>query len=127
MSFWDWLTASEKGELLVAATAGGIVSAAMDWNGILPATQKLVVGAISAYFLSPLAIPFLGWILEGLSVPEDKVLGMSGFIMGVIGIVVIETIKKAAQIKLASLTAQAAPAPTPQLDAANPGQEGSDK
>lgn len=108
MSFWEWL-ASEKGELLTAATAGGVVSAAMDWTGFIPAVRKIVVGAISAYFLSPLAIPFVGWILDGISVPEDKALGMSGFIMGVIGIVVIDTLIRAAQIKLGSLQTKATP------------------
>ncbi|QJD54336.1 hypothetical protein [Aminobacter phage Erebus] len=102
MNFWEWF-ASEKGELLTAATAGGIVSAAMDWTGFLPAVRKIVVGTISAYYLSPLAIPYVGWALDGISVPQDKALGMSGFIMGVLGIVVIDTIMRAAQIKLAGL------------------------
>lgn len=111
MTFWEWL-GSEKGELITAATAGGIVSAAMDWTGFIPAARKIVVGAISAYFLSPLAIPFVGWILDGISVPEDKALGMSGFIMGVLGIVVIDTLIRAAQIKLGTLQVQPPIVPT---------------
>ncbi len=128
MSFWEWLSSTEKGELIIAAVAGGVVSAAMDWNGFLPATRKLVVGGIAAYYLSPIAAPYLEWILEGISVPADKAIGMSGFIMGVVGIVVIETIQKAAQIKLGKISvqqveAQVAVQPTLQVQPGGEGKE----
>lgn len=91
----DWKT------LLTAGVAGSAVSAAMEWTGMLPAIRKMVVGTLCALYLSPLAVPVLTWALNGLSVPSAAVrsTGLSGFLMGVVGIVVIEIIMKALQIK----------------------------
>lgn len=128
-AFWEWL-AGDKGQLLVAGTAGAVVSSIMEWTGVLPALRKIAVGATTAYFLSPLAVPFLGWLLDGISVPTENAAGMSGFLMGVLGIVVIETIYRAAQIKLRNLGTEppAAPpvSPTGLPDVSACKQEGED-
>jgi len=98
MSIFDWFQ-TDKGSLLVAGLAGSAVSAAMEWTGFLPAIRKIVVGTLSALYLSPLAVPFLTWILGGLSVPPENASGVGGFLMGVVGIVVIEIILKAFKLK----------------------------
>lgn len=98
MTLFDWFQ-SEKGSLLVAGLAGSAVSAAMEWTGFLPAVRKIIVGTLAALYLSPLAVPFLSWVLSGLSVPPDNASGVGGFLMGVVGIVVIEIILKAFHLK----------------------------
>lgn len=104
-SLLEWL-GGDKGQLLTAGTAGAAVSAMMEWTGFLPAVRKIVVGAIAAYYISPLAAPFIGWLLDGISVPTENASGMSGFITGVLGIIIIETLTRAAQIKLRNLGAE---------------------
>ncbi|QPC87155.1 hypothetical protein GA830_10675 [Mesorhizobium sp. NBSH29] len=98
MTMLEWL-AQGKGELLTAGFLGSVVAAAMEWTGVFPAVRKILVGTISAVYLSPLGLPFLEWVLNGISVPRESAAGMSGFLMGVTGIVVIEIILKAFRIK----------------------------
>lgn len=94
MSFLEWI-AGEKGQLLQAGLAGSAVSAAMEWTGFLPSIRKIVVGTLCALYLSPLAVPILGWALGIAQVPEENAAGVSGFLMGVTGIIVIEIVLKA--------------------------------
>lgn len=98
MSFWDWL-ASTKGELLLAGLAGAVVSAVTEWNGWRLATRKVVVGVICALYLWPLALPLLGWALGALHIPQENAVSLSGFVMGMIGIIVIEIILKAFRLR----------------------------
>lgn len=98
MSIFEWL-AQGKGELLTAGFLGSVVAAAMEWTGVLPGVRKIVVGTICAVYLSPLGLPLLAWILDGINVPAESAAGMSGFLMGVTGIVVIEIILKAFRLK----------------------------
>lgn len=92
-SFSSWMQTA-TGELATAGLAGAAVSAAMEWSGFLPAVRKIIVGTLCALYLSPLAIPLLSLVLGGLNVPPEKTAGMSGFLMGVLGIVVIEILLK---------------------------------
>lgn len=94
MTFWDWLH-GHTGELLKAGLAGSAVAAAMEWNGVLPAIRKIVVGTLCALYLSPLMVPMLEWVLGTMQVPRDQAAGVSGFLMGVLGIIVIEILLKA--------------------------------
>lgn len=105
MTIWDWLSQG-KGELLTAGFLGSVVSAAMEWTGTLPAIRKIVVGTICAVYLSPLALPLLSWILAGINVPPESAAGMSGFLTGVTGIVIIEIILKAFRLKRDGLDAK---------------------
>lgn len=98
MTLWEWWQ-SGKADLLTAGLAGSAVSAAMEWTGILPAIRKIVIGTLAALYLSPLAVPMLGWILDGLHVPDENTTGLSGFLMGIVGIVVIEIILKAFNLR----------------------------
>ncbi len=92
-SFAAWLETA-TGELATAGLAGAAVSAAMEWTGFRSAVRKIVVGTLCAMYLSPLAIPLLSWVLGAIDVPIEKTAGMSGFLMGVLGIVVIEILFK---------------------------------
>ncbi|WP_188130487.1 hypothetical protein [Neomesorhizobium albiziae] len=42
--------------------------------------------------LLPVALPLLDWALDSLSVPAENAAGMSRFLVGVTGIIVIEII-----------------------------------
>lgn len=94
MNIMDWLS-SEKGQLLQSGLAGSAVSAAMEWTGFMPAVRKIVVGTLCALYLSPLAVPLLGTVLGIAKVPRENAAGVSGFLMGVTGIIVIEILLKA--------------------------------
>lgn len=90
---WSWLQ-SAKGELFQAGFAGAMVSAAMEWTGILPAVRKIVVGTLCAMYLSPITAPVFAWAFGGLSIPQENAVGVSGFLMGVVGIIFIEIVLK---------------------------------
>lgn len=98
MAILDWLS-SATGELFKAGLAGSAVAAAMEWTGFLPAIRKIVVGTLCALYLSPLAVPLLEWVLGTIQVPRDQAAGVSGFLMGVLGIIVIEIILKAFRLR----------------------------
>ncbi|WP_378952029.1 hypothetical protein [Mesorhizobium sp. ANAO-SY3R2] len=98
MSLWEWFSTG-KGELLQAGFLGSVVAAVMEWNGVIPALRKIIVGTICALHLSPVALPLLAWALGNLQVPQENAAGLSGFLMGVTGIIVIEIILKAFRLR----------------------------
>ena len=98
MTILDWLN-SATGELFKAGLAGSAVAAAMEWSGVLPAIRKIFVGTICALYLSPIAVPLLEWVLGTIQVPRDQAAGVSGFLMGVVGIIVIEILLKAFRLR----------------------------
>lgn len=89
-NFYEWLW-GESGVLLRAGVAGSAVSVVMEWNGWNSAIRKFIIGAISSYYLSPLAIPLISHVLGFISVPDRNAPSLSGFIMGVVGVIVIES------------------------------------
>lgn len=109
MTVWDWLQ-SDKGGVLVAGVVGSAVSAAMDWNGPVKALRALFVGGACSYYLHPLAIPMVSWVLGGLNVPAENATGTSGFLMGIVGIVIVEIIIKAFKLRRDNMTGVNAPA-----------------
>lgn len=125
MTFLEWWQ-SDKASLVLAGLAGSAVSAAMEWTGVLPAVRKIVVGTLSAIYLSPLSTPFLGWVLDGISVQPENAPSMSGFLMGVVGIVVIEIILKAFKLRRDNLEngGNSQPITPPPPTSVAPGQEG---
>lgn len=94
MSIFDWLT-GEKGQLLQSGLAGSAVAAAVEWTGIMPSLRKIIVGSLCALYLSPIAVPMLSWALGMGGIPIENAAGVSGFLMGVGGIIVIEIVLKA--------------------------------
>jgi hypothetical protein len=99
MTIMEWLQ-GESGKLLTAGLSGSAVSVAMEWTGVLPAIRKIVVGSACAMYLSPLAVPMLEWGLGVVNVPEENGATLGGFLMGVVGIVIIEIIVKGFRLRL---------------------------
>jgi hypothetical protein len=113
MTFWEWLQ-SDKGGVLIAGVVGAAVSAAMDWNGPVKALRALFVGAACAYYLHPLAIPLVEWVLSGFRANPENAIGASGFVMGMAGIVIVEIIREAFKLRRDGLKAIVSPpAPPP--------------
>lgn len=99
MTVWEWLQ-SAKGELAVSGVAGAAVSAITEWEGTLSAVRRLVVGAITAFFLGPaLGIPLFSWIFVEMKVPDEHATSVGGFLTGVGGVIIIEIILKALRLK----------------------------
>jgi len=102
----EWLShiLGDKAELATAGLAGSTVSAAVDWRGVAAAMRRIVVGTLCAMFLSPLGLPLLRWLLSGAKIPVENAAGMSGFLMGVLGVVFIEYLLRVFRVKLNSVT-----------------------
>lgn len=86
-AFWTWLI-GEKGQLAMSGALGGVVrwmSLREDWRTGL---TSLLVGAICAVYLGPLAIPIIEPIVGKIVVDEASWQGLSGFIIGIGGIAV---------------------------------------
>lgn len=87
MDFWHWLF-GEKGQLAIAGALGGVVrwlSLREDWrSGVI----SLVVGAICAAYVAPLAIPVFDSVLGKIVPDEASRVGFAGFVIGVGGIAV---------------------------------------
>lgn len=81
----DWF-GGDKGQLLLAGALGGVVrwlTLRSHWSdGLI----SIVVGAICALYVSPLALPSLIPWLGNIGVPADSVGGLSGFLIGIGGI-----------------------------------------
>ena len=94
MSIIEWFQTA-KGELLAAGLAGSSVAAVMEWEGILPAIRRLAVGVTTSFYLGPVGIPLFSWVFGKASIPIEQSTTVSGFIIGVGGVVIIEIILKA--------------------------------
>lgn len=96
---------TEAAQVLTAGFAGAAVSAVMEWNGYIPATRRLFVGTISAFYLSPIGIPIIKFLLSFVldEVPTENLIGLGGFVMGVTGIIIIEIMVKTLQLHKAGI------------------------
>jgi hypothetical protein len=94
MKLLEWLIGPE-GIVVLGGAVGGIVGAITHDGKPGAALRIFLVGALSSYFLAPLAIPFLRWGLSFVEVPSTKSDGLAGFIVGVFGIVFLEIIRVA--------------------------------
>lgn len=81
---------SDYASLGLAGISGAIAAAIADWRGWAQLLRKAVVGAICAVYISPLAVPMLQFFLPGIGVPEDRAPELGGFLMGMLGIVLVE-------------------------------------
>lgn len=97
-NFGAWLE-TNSGQIAVAGLAGSAVSAAMEWTGVWPALRKIFVGVISAIYLSPIAVPILAPVLGAINVPKTNADSLSGYLMGVGGIIVMEIFLKAFRLR----------------------------
>lgn len=96
MAFWDWLN-SDDGARAVAGIAGASVSAALEWAGIFPTARKVFIGSLSAYYLGPVGVPIVSWAMAGMKL--DPAPTVSGFLMGLVGITIVEIFIRAFRLK----------------------------
>jgi hypothetical protein len=79
---------ADKAQLILAGALGGIVrwmTLRDHWkDGLI----SMFVGALSAMYLAPLAIPTLVPLLGNINVAPENVGGLSGFLLGIGGITV---------------------------------------
>lgn len=86
-----WLNGS-PGQVALAGLFGAVVNALFEWQGWLATWRKIFIGTVSAYFLGPLGIPILQWLLGKFDVPLQSSASVGGFIMGLIGVFFVETL-----------------------------------
>lgn len=90
-SFLGWLNGS-PGQVAMAGLFGAVVNAILEWQGWVATARKIFVGTVSAYFMGPLGIPVLQWLLGKFDVPPTSSASVGGFIMGLVGVLLAETI-----------------------------------
>ena len=78
----------DKAQLLIAGALGGIVRWMTLRDHWTDGLISMVVGALSAMYLSPLAVPTLIPWLGNISVAPENVGPLSGFLLGIGGITV---------------------------------------
>lgn len=86
MSLLDWWTQNEKVQLVLAGALGGIVRWATLRDHWTDGLISVIVGAICAVYISPLALPELIPFLGNVGVSSDSVGGLSGFLIGIGGV-----------------------------------------
>jgi hypothetical protein len=106
MTFWEWVW-SGKAEVALAGIAGSAVSVAMEWTGIKSGIRRLFVGAVTAYFLAPVGLPIIRWVLGQIDVPVEQSAGVGGFILGIGGVIICEILLKAFRIRKAEMKGDA--------------------
>jgi hypothetical protein len=87
MNNWDFFgLGTDRTQLIIAGALGGLVrwlTLRDHWSdGII----AIIVGALCATFVSPLALPALTPLLGNVGMPPESVNGFSGFLIGVGGI-----------------------------------------
>lgn len=88
MSFHDLLTAvfGAKGPVVLAGALGGLVRWLTLRSHPLDGIIAIVVGAIAAGYLGPLAEPAMDALLGGVIVEESSRASFGGFIIGLGGV-----------------------------------------
>jgi len=102
MTFWEWLDTA-RGEMAIAGIAGSAVAVIMEWEGWISSSRRFFVGAVSAFFLGPVGVPLVSWLFPKINVPVDHAVSVGGFVMGICGIVIIETLLTVLRIKKATM------------------------
>ena len=88
-AIWSVLK-SDTASLGIAGISGAIVASMVEWGGWLLFARRLAVGGICAIYMAPLSIPLLSYVLVGLSIDETRAPTLGGFIMGLIGMMVVD-------------------------------------
>lgn len=96
MSLSEYFT-TDQGRLAIASFFGSAIAVALDWNGVKPAIRRLVVGTITAMYTFELALPITKMFLGFFSAPQEPSIALSGFLMGTLGVVFVETLLLAAK------------------------------
>ena len=74
--------------MIMAATAGGVVAALFDLRDWKRAARKLIIGTLTAWYLTPVTLHLIG----PLKIQEGHDLSVAGFLTGILGLLIIETI-----------------------------------
>jgi hypothetical protein len=86
MDDWHFPISSPAFKLIMAGAMGGVVkwlTLREDWrDGLI----SIVLGAVMAYYVNPLALPILEPTLGRIVVDHEAFLSLSGFIVGIGGI-----------------------------------------
>ncbi|MDC7683277.1 hypothetical protein PQU92_08310 [Asticcacaulis sp. BYS171W] len=78
--------------VVIAGISGAVASAAFDFKDPKRAARKVVVGSVSAIYVSPLVAKWL----TALGLNGDHTLGLAGWLCGLLGLLIVETIHQVA-------------------------------
>jgi uncharacterized membrane protein YeaQ/YmgE (transglycosylase-associated protein family) len=78
--------------MVIAGVAGAVASAAFDFKDPRRAIRKIVVGSASAVYVAPLVSKWL----QVLGLAADHTLGLAGWLCGLLGLLIVETIYQVA-------------------------------
>lgn len=92
-SFWAWVN-SPEGNRAVAGTLGGVVISLFNWEGVFLAARKIFVGTSMAYAIGPTGVLLFnrGLRMIGIGEMPDNAEFATAFLIGVFGMVIIETV-----------------------------------
>ncbi len=79
---------ADKAQLIVAGALGGLVRWLTLRDHWVDGVVSILVGALSAMYIAPLAVPSLIPVLGNINVAPENVGGLSGFLIGIGGITV---------------------------------------
>ena len=91
MTLYEYLF-TDYGRLIIASFLGAVLSAAMDYTGIWLFCRRILVGTIVAVHTYELAVPLTRFFLGLFDAPKEPSIALSGFLMGVMGVIFVETI-----------------------------------
>ena len=91
-----------KTTLLVSALTGGVVAALIGGGSWTVRIVRGVVGAAASFYLTPIAAPILEHVLRmvigpAIQMGSEGVHGATGFLLGVTGMIVVETARDMAR------------------------------
>lgn len=78
--------------VVIAGIAGAVASAAFDFKDRQKALRKIVVGSTSALYVAPLVAKWL----TALGLSGEHTLGLAGWLCGLLGLLIVETIYQVA-------------------------------
>ena len=91
-AIWS-IVRSDVAVLGFSGIAGAIVASVSDWKGWKLLVQMMVVGGLSAMYLSDLIIPIISWVFEGINIPSDRAPRLGAFIVGLCGIAFVSFVQ----------------------------------
>lgn len=96
----DWLYGDAAKVVFAGAMGGGVAALAKQgrWR---EKVRVFAVGTMSSYFLSPLVEPLLEFAFgRTLAIDPGRIAGMSGFVAGATGLLMVEIVMRAISRRL---------------------------
>lgn len=104
----DWIS-GEAARVVFAGAMGGGVAALAKQGHWREKVRVFLVGTMSSYFLSPLVEPLLEFAFgRTLNIDPGRIAGMSGFVAGATGLLMVEIVMRAISRRLGAEDAPAA-------------------